>query len=663
MAKIIVLSKETTELIAAGEVVERPASVVKELLENSVDAGATAVTLEIKNGGISYIRITDNGCGIARDDVRAAFLSHATSKISNARDLEAIYTLGFRGEALASVAAVARVELLTRTREEETGTHLVVEGGELGQPEDAGCPKGTTLIVRDLFYNTPARMKFLKKDVAEANAVAGVVDRLALSHPEVSFRFIRDGKETLFTSGDGKSDSAIYSVFGREFLAGLVPVDYEYNNVKVEGFISKPSGARPNRSMQFFFLNGRLIKTGTGSSALTEAYRNSVMVGKFPSCVLSLSVPPHTVDVNVHPAKIEVRFSDEKAVFNAVFYGVKNALEGDTSRAQFIRKDDRRAVSNYPDMINDQAEKPEQLKMQQPAQKSDDFWTRILSKPAAARPLGQEDGDRDDKDKNDGFILPLDDKTKSGLLPEAKRENDFLLKGAGKQVQKQFVPIEPDAKAQEDSFSVPPKNEAADGMREDTKQPDEAPEFRLIGEAFKTYILAECKDKILVIDKHAAHERIIFEQLKASGGGADRQMLLEPVTVTLSKDEYAAALENIGLLEQSGFGVQDFGSGTVLVGECPMLIDSWDIRDIIIELAGYLAANKTELVSEKVDRIYHTTACKAAVKAGDFTSEYEMQKFTEKLLSMPEIRCCPHGRPVLIELTRRELEKNFGRVQ
>ncbi len=661
MAKIIVLSKETTELIAAGEVVERPASVVKELLENSVDAGATAITLEIKNGGITYIRITDNGCGIARDDVRAAFLSHATSKIRQSSDLEAIYTLGFRGEALASVAAVARVELLSRAQEEETGTRFTVEGGEQGEPEDAGCPKGTTLIIHDLFYNTPARMKFLKKDVAEANAVAGVVDRIALSHPEVSFRFIRDGKETLFTSGDGKLDSAVYSVFGREFLAGLVPVNYEHNSVKVTGFTTKPSGVRPNRGMQFFFLNGRLIKTGTGSAALSEAYRNSIMVGKFPACVLNLSVPPHTVDVNVHPAKIEVRFADEKNVFNAVYYGVKNALEGDTSRVQFVKKDDRRAVGNYLNMLEAQSEKPEQLTIQQPVQKNEDFWSRIISKPSSPKPLGQEDDDADEK-RSGGFILPLDDKTKSGFAPDAERENDFLVKGtAVKQESTEQTQVVSDAATAEvTSYG---ENNNKNQEKAVDEQPGEVPEFRIIGEAFKTYIMIECKEKILVIDKHAAHERIVFEQLKASGGESDRQLLLEPVTVTLNKEEYTAAIENTELLEKSGFGVQDFGSGTVIVGECPMLVDSGDIRDIIIELAGYLAANKTELVSEKIDRIYHTTACKAAVKAGDFTSDYEMRRFTEKLLSMPEIRCCPHGRPVLIELSRRELEKNFGRVQ
>ncbi|MDD7615239.1 MAG: DNA mismatch repair endonuclease MutL, partial [Clostridiaceae bacterium] len=334
MPNINVLPKHIAELIAAGEVVERPSSIVKEIMENAIDAGADKITLEIKRGGITYIRITDNGCGIDRDNIRKAFISHATSKISTADDLNAICTLGFRGEALASIAAVSRVEVMTRGEGEEVGTRYCIEGGEETLLDDAGCPKGTTLIVRDLFYNTPARMKFLKKDVSEGNAVAAVVDRIALSHPEVSIRFIRDSKDVLFTSGDGKLENAIYKTLGKDFSSTLIPCDYELEGVRVSGFISKPFNARPNRMMQYFFLNDRFIKTRTGMVALEEAYKNSIMVGKFPACVLNIHIAPGAVDVNVHPSKTEVRFANEKLIFNAVYYCAKSALQQGDTRVQ-----------------------------------------------------------------------------------------------------------------------------------------------------------------------------------------------------------------------------------------------------------------------------------------------------------------------------------------
>ena len=371
MPEINILSQHVAELIAAGEVVERPASVVKELMENSIDAGATLITVEIRRGGITYIRITDNGCGIDRSNIKKAFISHATSKISSADDLDSILTLGFRGEALASVAAVARVEMLTRAENEEFGTRYVIEGSQEVLLDDAGCPKGTTIVVRDLFFNTPARMKFLKKDVTEANAVAGVVDRIALSHPEVCIRFIREGKEVISTPGDGKIQSAIHAIFGKEFSQGLIPCQYELNGIKVDGFISKPVHARANRTMQFFFLNGRLIKTRTAMAALEQAYKNSIMVGKFPACVLNLTIPPMAVDVNVHPAKTEVRFADEKKIFDAVYYCAKLALESGDTRPQmsFEKKAQMKVV---------------QQQMPQPP-KAEQTFIRLDTSPEASR--------------------------------------------------------------------------------------------------------------------------------------------------------------------------------------------------------------------------------------------------------------------------------------
>lgn len=654
MPKIRVLPKQIAELIAAGEVVERPASVVKELLENAIDAGATAITAEIKNGGISYLRVTDNGCGIDRADIRNAFLSHGTSKIAEAADLNAICTLGFRGEALPSICAVSRVEVLTRTPEEAIGTRYVIESGEEMLLDDAGCPVGTTVIVRDIFYKTPARMKFLKKDVTEANAVAGVIDRLALSHPEISFRFIREGKQTLLTSGKGELLTCVREIFGKAFAEDLIPASYEGNGVAVNGYISKPTASRPNRNMQFFFLNQRLIRTGTGAAALTEGYKNAIMVGKFPSCVLNLTVDPAQVDVNVHPAKTEVRFSDERAVFNAVYYACKNALaEGDSPKqVRSIGKQDYYSAPPSP---------APQLRMTQPKPKT--FWQHIPAgtlpdkpaqpvppvrvTPAAAQPPKPQTALHAPKLQADPA--------------QVQTEEDLLLRA---QPAKPTAP-EPAVQAAEETAAV------LAGTVPD--QPEilliDAPEsgfdetaFQLIGEAFRTYIICEYRGKLLIIDKHAAHERIIYERLKADSGARSAQALLVPVTVTLTKEEYAAMLEHLDLLSQAGFEVEDFGNGALIVQACPMELTADDVPDVLAEIAGRFVEKKQDVSFEKLDWIFHSVSCRSAIKAGNFTSRYEMERFAKQLLSMPEIRYCPHGRPVLIEMTQRELEKNFGRV-
>lgn len=651
MPKINVLPKHLAELIAAGEVVERPASVVKELLENSIDAGADKITVEIKNGGISCIRITDNGCGIERADIRNAFVSHATSKISTADDLNGIFTLGFRGEALASVCAVSRVEVMTRTADDESGTRYVIESGEEILLDDAGCPKGTTIVVRDLFYKTPARMKFLKKDVTEANAVAGVVDRLALSHPEVSFRFIREGKQTLITSGNGDLLTCIREVFGKEFSSGLIPAENNGQGIRVSGYISKPVASRPNRNMQFFFINNRLIKTGTGSAALSEAYKNSIMVGKFPSCVLNIEIDPSLVDVNVHPAKTEVRFSDERLIFNAVYYACKNALStGDTPKQiKEIPKTDYYKAPEKP---------PEQLKITQKPAPSADFWQHIPKKSEPVQVKTEEP-----KIKID-FIQPEPVKIqhvsespikeisavsifKAPVEETVKEEKteDILLNSPPKTVvaEPEIIPEEPVTEVQ----PVSDFNEE---------------EFHLIGEAFRTYIMCEYKGKLVIIDKHAAHERIIYEKLKKDNGERTPQLLLLPVTVTLSKEEYSAVLENIELINNAGFEAEDFGNGCIIVRECPMELSPDDVADVISEIAGRFVDKKQDVMFEKLDWIFHSVACRSAIKAGNFTSRLEMERFAKQLLSMPDIRYCPHGRPVLIEMTQRELEKNFGRI-
>ncbi len=652
MPEINILPKHIAELIAAGEVVERPASIVKELLENSIDAGADKITLEIQRGGITYIRITDNGCGINRQNIKKAFISHATSKISTADDLNAIYTLGFRGEALASIAAVSRVEIMTRTDDEEVGTRYCIEGGEEILLDDAGCPKGTTLIVRDIFFNTPARMKFLKKDVTEGNAIAGIIDRVAMSHPEVSFRFIRDGKDVLFTTGDGKLESAIYKVLGKDFSSTLIPCDYELEGVRVSGFISKPFCARPNRSMQFFFLNNRSIRTKTGTVALDESYKNQIMVGKFPACVLNITIPAGAVDINVHPSKMEVRFADEKLIFNAVYYCVKSALQQGDSRVQATFKPKTTAQYVAPPIKGEQIKIEEQL-----PKKNENFWTtttaqEFKSAPEPPKPITVKAEPKqtvlkfnDDskffvqKDEID-LITPV---KKAEIKPIASVENVVV------EEPKQVKAEETEAEIKEEIKAEPI-----------VKQ--EIIPYRVIGEAFKTYIIVEQGEKMLIIDKHAAHERMLFEKFRASENSVETQMLLTPLTVTLSKDEYSAVLDNLDVLLKAGYTVEDFGGGMVIVSECPTAVAGSDLASVVMELAGYLADNRRELVPEKLDWIYHSTACRAAIKAGDKTSEYELKLFVEKLLNNPDIRYCPHGRPVLIEMSKHEIEKNFGRV-
>ena len=643
MPNINILPKHIAELIAAGEVVERPSSIVKEIMENAIDAGADKITLEIKRGGITYIRITDNGCGIDRDNIRKAFISHATSKISTADDLNAICTLGFRGEALASIAAVSRVEVMTRGEGEEVGTRYCIEGGEETLLDDAGCPKGTTLIVRDLFYNTPARMKFLKKDVSEGNAVAAVVDRIALSHPEVSIRFIRYSKDVLFTSGDGKLENAIYKTLGKDFASTLIPCGYELEGVRVSGFISKPFNARPNRMMQYFFLNDRFIKTRTGMVALEEAYKNSIMVGKFPACVLNIHIAPGAVDVNVHPSKTEVRFANEKLIFNAVYYCAKSALQqGDTRvQANFKQKVGRQFMPkpNEGRQIKIYEQQLEQVKKE--SLPKEDFWGKTtseefvkLSEPKKTEKITFNDSSE--------FSLKKDEEP--DLIPVFKPVEE-----AKTPVIETVEEAVPEVKAEQPASEV-----------EEVKTEPEP--YRVIGEAFKTYILVEQGKKLLIIDKHAAHERMLFEKLRANNGEIETQMLLAPVTVTLSKEEYSAVLDNLELLDKAGYRVEDFGGGMVIVSECPTAVADADLAEVVMELAGYLVNNRRELIPEKLDWIYHSTACRAAIKAGDKTSEYELEKFVEKLLNDPDIRYCPHGRPVLIEMSKYEIEKNFGRV-
>ena len=665
MPQINILPKHLAELIAAGEVVERPASIVKEIMENAIDAGADKITLEIQRGGITYIRITDNGCGIERSEIRKAFVSHATSKIANENDLNSILTLGFRGEALASIAAVSRVEMMTRAKGEMIGTRYCIEGGEETLIDDAGCPEGTTLIVRDIFYNTPARMKFLKKDVTEANAVAGVVDRIALSHPEVSIRFIRDGKDALFTTGDGKLESAIYNVLGKEFASTLIPAEYELDGIKVSGFISKPFNARPNRTMQFFFLNSRFIKTRTGLVALEEAYKNQIMAGKFPACVLNIQANAQSVDVNVHPAKTEVRFANEKLIFNAVYYCAKSALtEGDSRVQANIQQKQKQFVQKQymPQPVSGQQIKIYEQQLEKVSK--DDFWQKTTADEFKAsvpekkpvNPVSTKHVLRDDSvfrvEKDEVDLI-----TKTTVI---KPEPTVAIKEETVEIPIVVEEVKAEIKLPEPTVVTESETVKLEVVEE--KEIPEVEPYRVIGEAFKTYILVEQGEKLLLIDKHAAHERMLFEKYRASQDAIETQMLLVPVTVTLSKEEYSAVLDNLEVLSKAGYGIEDFGNGMVILNECPTAVADADLAGVVMELAGYLADNRKEIIPEKLDWIYHSTACRAAIKAGDKTSAFELNSFVEKLLNNPDIRYCPHGRPVLIELTKRDIEKNFGRI-
>lgn len=656
MPKIKVLPKEIAELIAAGEVVERPASVIKELMENAIDAGSSSVTVEIKNGGITYIRVTDNGCGISREDIRTAFISHATSKISTRDDLYAIGTLGFRGEALASIAAVSNVEVLTRTTEEETGTRYCISAGEETLVDDAGCPLGTTIVVRDLFFNTPARMKFLKKDVSEANAVAGIVDKIALSNPDVSIRFIREGKSALFTSGSGDLRTAAYEIFGKDFADGLIEADYSFESVKISGLVSKPTKSRPNRNMQFFFVNGRLVKSGTASAALSEAYKNSIMVGKFPYCVLNITTAPGLVDVNVHPAKIEVRFANERTVFSAVYYAAKNALE---------HRDEAPKVTiprtAQTELFEPVRPKTEQMRL---PEKQPDFWNRMSSSEYRSAQQPEKPTYQQPAVREDIIAVASPDKKPETADSEPSTIQHFLDAQRAKKEETAVIEADIRPELSAEAATLPDEKPEETARALDTavdEKPAELP-VTVIGEAFKTYIIVQQGESIFLVDKHAAHERMLFNELVKNDSKRSTQMLLTPITVTLSKEEYSSVLDNLDMLMQAGFAVEDFGYSVVIVRECPMEISADEVADVVAELAGYLVENRQKLISEKKEWLFSLMACKAAIKGGMYTTEYERELFIKRLFASPEIRYCPHGRPVMIEITRRELEKNFGRV-
>lgn len=709
MGVINVLDKHIAELIAAGEVVERPSSVIKELVENSIDAGAKNITVEIKNGGTTFMRVADDGCGIYRDDIKKAFLRHATSKVKTANDLDMISTLGFRGEALASISAVSRLQVITKNENEEIGSCYEIEGGDEISLEEAGCPTGTTFVIRDLFYNIPARSKFLKKDVAEGNAVSALMDKIVLSHPEVAFTFIRDGKQVLRTFGDGKLLSAIYSVFGKDFAKGLIPVDYTLDSVTVKGYISKPINSRPNRNMQNFFINGRFVKTRTGMAALEEAYKGSIMVGKFPSAVLQLTVPYEIIDVNVHPAKIEVRFINERPVFDAIYHAVKTALQQGDERKQVHFKENtafneikkvnpfNNAQAVFAKAENTPAEKP--IK---PIERIEPVLKNSESKPY--NPFDELDL-KDEKPKPvsiDNLKMsdssnPFDIYSKQAIKRNSELENkkaefskqklekaeQLILKATQQEeslpnqeitvddltAESMETPIETEVSKEEVKplEDVKPLKEISENKTDNndslTELPKEQTKLRFLGEAFNTYIIVEKNDnEVLIIDKHAAHERIIYEKLKADSGSANVQYLLTPITVTLDKIDYDAAVSNLDMFAKCSFDVEDFGNGTLLVRSAPQYLAATEIADCITEMSGYIASGKKDIYTEKMDWFYHNVSCRSAIKAGNKSTVQELMDIAWTLEKNPQIKYCPHGRPICIVMTKYEIEKQFGRL-
>lgn len=709
MGVINVLDKHVAELIAAGEVVERPASVIKELVENSIDAGAKHITVEIKNGGTTFMRVADDGCGIFRDDIKVAFLRHATSKVKVESDLDSISTLGFRGEALASICAVSRLQLITRNVNEEIGTSYEIDGGEEQSFDDAGCPVGTTFVIRDLFYNIPARAKFLKKDVSEGNAVSNIIDKTALSHPEIAFTYIKDGKQVLRTFGDGKLISAIYSVFGKDFAKGLIPVEYQLDAIKVYGYISKPEHSRPNRNMQNFFINGRYIKTRTAMVALEEAFKGSIMVGKFPSCVLNINLPCEIIDVNVHPSKLEVRFINERPVFDAIYHAVKSSLMKYDSRkkASFKKetafnevKNKFNPFNNAPAILN----KPmAQTSTASTVQKQKQFLQPIsdTSKTEVVKPtiIPEKSDDfnpfsdvafNDVKTGENKPITPIPESIDDIKVADVtnpfkifskqainKAKEEEKLKSTVKSENPQTIPLVSDEQKKADTEKITEKISTENAKEvnvivseesiEKSKEPvlvnNNQTSIRYIGEAFSTYIIAEKNNKeLLLIDKHAAHERIIYEKLKSERAADNKQILLAPVTVNLGKAEYDAAINNLNMFADCGFEVEDFGNSTVIVRCSPQYIPAAEISDCITEMADYIAQGKNDIFTEKMEWFYCNVACRSAIKAGNKSTPEELIGIVKHLEEHPEIKYCPHGRPICIVLTKGEIEKQFGRV-
>ena len=652
MPKIIQLSPHIANLIAAGEVVERPASVAKELLENAVDAGAAKITIEIKDGGMTYLRITDNGCGMSAEDARTAFLRHATSKLRTAEDLAAIGTMGFRGEALAAIASVSRIEVMTKTPGSISGTSLTLEAGKIIDESEVGCPDGTTIIVRDLFFNTPARMKFMKSDTVEGSRVTSAVQMQALAHPEVAFQLVRDGKPVLSTPGNGGLEAAAYCVYGRE-CARMVKVESRWENYSLSGFVSKPTDSRPSRSLQTFFVNNRPVKSRLLVAAFEEAYRNQIMVGKFPSCVLHLNMPANTLDVNVHPAKTEVKFLNEKAVFDCVHYGVLGALNKTPDRPQVEFKKPNPVGGDAHIAPPPTVSGP--MKASAPTKetpKKDNFFVRLTPEEYKTFSTALKDAPQPKKDAAAATVAKIE-------RPANMPLREFVMTPAVQEaVKKPQLPQLPEKPAPKPMPTTEPEPE----MEQETIAMPEIPDWRMVGELYNSYIIVEQGDNAFLIDKHAAHERILFEKLKANQEKISSQALLSPISVRLSPSAAGELLSNQAMLAELGFEIEEFGENTILLRQIPMDLGAEEAAETIETLASDLLAGKRAKPETVRDELLHTVACKAAIKAGWRNDEAELLAVVKQVMAREDLKYCPHGRPICVTLSKKQLEKQFKRT-
>ena len=660
MPKIQQLSPHIANLIAAGEVVERPASVVKELLENAVDAGATQVTVEIRDGGMTFLRVTDNGCGMAPEDARTAFLRHATSKLRTEEDLAAISTMGFRGEALAAIASVSRIDLMTKIAGALMGTSLHLEAGIVTEQSEAGCPDGTTVIIRDLFFNTPARMKFMKSDTVEGGKVSAAVQLQALAHPEVSFRYLRDGKEVLSTPGTGGLEAAVYSVYGRE-CGKMIRVDSAWEGYRLTGFISRPSDARPSRNLQTFFVNDRPVRSKLLIAALEEAYRNQIMAGKFPACVLHLKLAANLVDVNVHPAKTEVKFLNEKAVFDCVHYGVLGGLNKTQDRPEIRFAGPRTPSEPQPQpKVQPQAQPLAQTAPSAVTRRNGDFFRTMSPEEFKAYSTFLRDSPRPKPQAAADTVRALERRAaeirEPVILPTATPLNKAIPTGDIPKLEAQTEASKPPVPA------VPAPEPAPEEEPEQTVLPmPEIPQWRMVGELYNAYIIVEQGEEAWLIDKHAAHERILFEKLKANPQRISGQTLLSPIPCRLSPDCAALLLANRSLLEELGFEVEEFGESTLLLRQIPMDLAPEDAADAIETVGTDLMNGRRESPDTVRDEILHTVACKAAIKAGWQSDEQELLVLVRQVMEREDLKHCPHGRPICVTLSKKQLEKQFRR--
>lgn len=659
MSKIAVLSKEISELIAAGEVIERPASVVKEVVENAIDAEAKHITVEIKHGGTTYMRVADDGSGIASEDVPTAFFRHATSKIHERKDLESIYTLGFRGEALASIAAVSKVTLLTKRREDEYGTHYEMIGGTpTGEPEQGGCPDGTTIIIRDLFFNVPVRQRFMKKDVTEANAVSQIVQKIALSHPEISFQMIRDNRMEFCTDGNGDLYAAIYALFGKEFAHDLIPVQYDDGFLRVSGYVGKPLYSKSNRTFQHFFINGRYIRSRVCSVALESAYQNLIMTGKFPTCVLMLEMLPVDLDVNVHPAKAEVRFTSEKNVADSLFFAVKNALLENGLIYEFQFRHNAQDWTKQP-AVSTPIQQPTLPHLKEP---SDPFASKAEPEVESPPPPQTIYPTQYHYDIGETMAALMPEETRPAALenPQAEHIESELELGQNAEFEPQ-----PEATALPETILPLPTATPEPSVPESLPEKQTIlPEIRVIGEVFQNYILAEipAEQKLVIFDKHAAHERVIFERLKSGAAKQYQQLLMQKTETLLPMDEFALMQEQTEQLANMGFSF-DFSNPPFLrTTAVPTFLQSLNIDEIVTEIAHNFALGKINPQTAYLDDLLHTMACKAAIKAHDKNDLAELQELAQIVYADEQVRHCPHGRPVMFVIKKYELEKQFKRV-